>query len=60
MANEVDRSEMSEHVGSRLDDFLQEQDLLSEAESVATKRVIAWQIEQGSFPGSTNSGTGFF
>lgn len=36
---------MSKHVGSHLDDFLEEEGLLAEAEAVATKRVIAWQIE---------------
>ena len=46
MSNEVDRSEMSMHVGSRLDDFLEDEGLLAEAEATATKRVIAWQIEQ--------------
>ena len=50
MTNEVERSEMSEYVGSRLDDFLQDQDLLSEAEDAATKLVVVWLIEQSSFP----------
>jgi len=36
---------MSKHIGSRLDEFLEDEDLLAEAEAVATKRVIAWQIE---------------
>ncbi|WP_263405579.1 hypothetical protein [Wenzhouxiangella sp. AB-CW3] len=37
---------MSKHIGSRLDDFLEQDDLLAESEAVATKRVIAWQIEE--------------
>jgi len=36
---------MSKHIGSRLDEFLEEKGLLAEAEAAATKRVIAWQIE---------------
>ena len=36
---------MNKHVGSRLDDFLDEEGLLAEAEAVAAKRVIAWQVE---------------
>jgi DNA-binding Xre family transcriptional regulator len=35
-----------QHLGSDLDDFLNEQGLLPETEAVATKRVIAWQLEQ--------------
>ena len=33
------------HVGSNLDDFLQEESLLENATAVAVKRVIAWEIE---------------
>jgi transcriptional regulator with XRE-family HTH domain len=36
---------MSKHIGSRLDDFLEQEEMLAEAEAVAIKRVIAWQIE---------------
>lgn len=36
---------MSKHIGSRLDDFLEQEDLLAETEAAATKRVIAWQVE---------------
>lgn len=32
------------NIGSRLDDFLQEEAMLEEATAVALKRVIAWQI----------------
>jgi antitoxin HicB len=34
------------HIGSNLDDFLQEESLLENASAVAVKRVIAWEIEQ--------------
>jgi antitoxin HicB len=37
---------MSQHLGSRLDDFLDQEALLPEAQAAATKRVIAWQIEE--------------
>ena len=37
---------MSKHIGSPFDDFLEQEDLLAEAEAVAIKRVIAWQIER--------------
>lgn len=50
LKNELACSEISEYIGSRLDDFLEDEDLLAEAEAAATKRVIAWQIEQSSFP----------
>jgi antitoxin HicB len=35
-----------QHVGSSLDDFLESEGTLAEAEAVATKRVIAWQMAQ--------------
>lgn len=34
------------HIGSALDDLLQEDGLLEHATAVAVKRVIAWQIEE--------------
>ena len=34
------------NIGSSLDDFLEEEGLLNEAEEVAIKRVLAFQIEQ--------------
>ena len=37
---------MNKHIGSRFDEFLEEDDLLAETEAVAIKRVIAWQIER--------------
>jgi antitoxin HicB len=35
----------TENIGSNFDDFLQEEGLLDEANAVAIKRVIAWQID---------------
>ncbi len=35
---------MGKHTGSTLDDFLDEEGLLAEAEAVAVKRVIAYQL----------------
>ncbi len=37
---------MNRHIGSSLDDFLEEEGLLAEAEAVAAKRVIAFQIRK--------------
>ena len=37
---------MSKHVGSRLDDFLDEEGLLAESEAVAVKRVVAYQLRE--------------
>ena len=34
------------HIGSNFDDFLAEEGLLAETETVAVKRVIAFQVEQ--------------
>jgi predicted XRE-type DNA-binding protein len=34
------------HIGSDLDDFLRDEGILDEAEAVATKRTIAYQIAQ--------------
>ena len=34
----------NEHIGSDFDDFLKEEGLLAEAEAVAVKRVLAYQI----------------
>lgn len=34
------------HLGSSLDDFLIEDGLLAEANAIAIKRVLAWQVEQ--------------
>ena len=37
---------MNEHIGSTLDDFLAEEELHAEAEAIAIKRVVAFQLEQ--------------
>jgi len=34
------------HIGSSLDEFLEQDDLLVECEAGALKRVVAWQLEQ--------------
>ncbi len=36
----------NKHLGSNFDDFLKEEGTLAETEATATKRVIAFQIEQ--------------
>ena len=35
---------MNKHIGNNFDDFLEEEGLLAETESVAIKRVIAFQV----------------
>jgi len=37
---------MSKHIGSKFDDFLDEEGLLAETEAVAAKRVIAFQLRE--------------
>jgi len=37
---------MKKHIGSNFDDFLKEERLLEEVESVAAKRVFVFQIEK--------------
>jgi len=37
---------LDKHIGSDFDEFLKEEGLFAEAEAVAVKRVIAFQIEQ--------------
>lgn len=34
------------HIGSSFDGFLEEEGIRTEAEEIATKRVLAWQIEK--------------
>jgi antitoxin HicB len=34
------------HIGSSFNDFLEEENLLAEANEIAIKRVIAWQLQQ--------------
>ena len=36
----------NKHLGSRFDDFLEDEGMLEEATAVALKRVIAWQIAE--------------
>lgn len=36
----------SKHIGTKLDDFLDEEGLLAETEAIAAKRVIAYQVER--------------
>lgn len=37
---------MSKHIGSKFDDFLNEENLLAEAQAEAIKRVVVWQLEK--------------
>jgi antitoxin HicB len=37
---------LNNHIGSDFDEYLQEQGLLAEANATATKRVLAYQIQQ--------------
>ncbi len=37
---------MNRHIGGSFDDFLEEEGLLAEAEAVAAKRVVAFQIKK--------------
>jgi antitoxin HicB len=37
---------MNKHIGSRLDDLLEEDAMLEQTTAVALKRVVAWQIAQ--------------
>jgi predicted XRE-type DNA-binding protein len=39
-------NDMSKHIGSNFDDFLDQEGVLAEAESIAVKRVIAFQLEE--------------
>jgi hypothetical protein len=34
------------HIGSSLDDLLEEDGLLDEVDAIALKRVLAWQVSQ--------------
>ena len=36
----------NEHLGSNIDEFLEEEGLLADVEAIAIKRVIAYQVEQ--------------
>jgi len=37
---------MSKHIGSSFDDFLEEEGVLAEAESIAIKRVLTFQLKE--------------
>ena len=37
----------NKHIGSNFDEFLNENNIATEVEAVATKRILAWQIKQG-------------
>ena len=37
---------MSKHIGSSFDDFLDEEGVIAEAEAIAVKRVIAYQLRE--------------
>ena len=37
---------MSKYIGSNFDDFLEEEDVLAEAEAISVKRVLAFQLEE--------------
>jgi DNA-binding Xre family transcriptional regulator len=37
---------MSKYIGSSFDDFLEEEGVLAEAEAIAVKRVLAFQLEE--------------
>ncbi len=37
---------MNKHIGSTFDDFLEEEGVLAEAEAIAVKRVIAYQLKE--------------
>ena len=41
-----DKSKRIDHSGSSFDEFLREEGVLEEAEAVAIKRVIAWQLRR--------------
>jgi antitoxin HicB len=41
-----DKSKRIDHIGSSFDEFLREEGMLEEAETVAIKRVIAWQLQR--------------
>ena len=43
----MNKNENNPHIGSSFDDFLVEEGIFDEVTATATKRVIAWQIQQG-------------
>jgi hypothetical protein len=42
----MSRVQADRHTGSTFDSFLEEENLLHEAELIAVKRVLAWQLEK--------------
>ena len=42
----MSRTQADRHTGSTFDSFLEEENLLHEAELIAVKRVFAWQLEK--------------
>jgi antitoxin HicB len=40
------KAKQFDHSGSSFDDFLRDESILEEAETIAIKRVIAWQLQQ--------------
>ena len=44
--DEKRKKQMSRHIGSSFDSFLEEEGILDEATEVATKRILAWQIDE--------------
>lgn len=45
-AQDIAGGTMSKHIGSKFDEFLEEEGLLTESEATAAKRVIAFQLSQ--------------
>jgi antitoxin HicB len=45
-ATNKDMQRQATHSGSSFDDFLEEEGMRNEVESIAVKRVLAWQFEQ--------------
>src|SRR5580700_10794484 len=43
---ETKRDKAFDHSGSSFDSFLEEEGIRGEAEAIAVKRVLAWQLEQ--------------
>jgi antitoxin HicB len=37
---------MSKHIGSKFDDFLEQEGVLAEAEAISVKRVLAFQLKE--------------
>jgi hypothetical protein len=46
------RSVRNNHVGSSLNEFLQEESVLEQTRAIAIKELVAWQIEQAMLKGN--------